>query len=85
MRGPDEEGEFTVENLEEKLIVKKEEVLQLIEEGHKVRKTGKTNMNEHSSRSHTIFRIKIASKDVEVCMMDYDLHSSETRGSCLMK
>ena len=70
MRGPDEEGEFTVENLEEKTIEAKDEVFKLIEEGQKVRRTGKTNMNEHSSRSHTIFRIKIASKDREVCMYD---------------
>ena len=32
-----------------------------MKEGEKSRKVGATNMNERSSRSHTIFRIKIES------------------------
>ena len=32
-----------------------------MKEGEKSRKVGSTNMNERSSRSHTIFRIKIES------------------------
>ena len=32
-----------------------------MKEGEKSRKVGATNMNERSSRSHTIFRIKLES------------------------
>ena len=32
-----------------------------MKEGEKSRKVGSTNMNERSSRSHTIFRIKLES------------------------
>ena len=34
-----------------------------MKEGDKARKVGATNMNERSSRSHTIFRIKIESSN----------------------
>ena len=36
-------------------------VVRAMREGEKARKVGATNMNEKSSRSHTIFRIKIES------------------------
>ena len=64
----DDTGEVKIEPLEEFpiLTMDKDEVLQKIEEGNKCRKTGKTNMNEHSSRSHTIFRIIIECADSEV-------------------
>lgn len=34
-----------------------ENVLSIMKKGNKNRRTGETNMNERSSRSHTIFRI----------------------------
>lgn len=39
-----------------------EQIMQHLEEGNKVKRIGDTNMNERSSRSHTIFRITIESR-----------------------
>ncbi|XP_053663647.1 uncharacterized protein LOC128712800 [Anopheles marshallii] len=39
-----------------------EQIIQHVEDGNKARKIGETNMNERSSRSHTIFRITIESR-----------------------
>ncbi|XP_050089768.1 centromere-associated protein E [Anopheles aquasalis] len=39
-----------------------EQILQYVDAGNKARKIGETNMNERSSRSHTIFRITIESR-----------------------
>ena len=38
------------------MVDNKEEILELMKLGEKSRHTGGTKMNEHSSRSHTIFR-----------------------------
>lgn len=40
-----------------------QEVIQLMERGESERHIGATNMNEQSSRSHTIFRMVIESKE----------------------
>ena len=45
-----------VEGLEAKMVTSKEEILEYMRVGEESRHTGKTKMNEHSSRSHTIFR-----------------------------
>uniref|UniRef100_A0A182JAG6 Uncharacterized protein n=1 Tax=Anopheles atroparvus TaxID=41427 RepID=A0A182JAG6_ANOAO len=39
-----------------------EQIIRHVDEGNKARKIGETNMNERSSRSHTIFRITIESR-----------------------
>ncbi|XP_040159233.1 centromere-associated protein E [Anopheles arabiensis] len=39
-----------------------EQIIQHVDDGNKARKIGETNMNERSSRSHTIFRITIESR-----------------------
>ncbi|XP_055622670.1 centromere-associated protein E isoform X2 [Toxorhynchites rutilus septentrionalis] len=41
-----------------------EQIMQLLEEGNKAKRIGDTNMNERSSRSHTIFRITIESREI---------------------
>ncbi|KAK9294941.1 hypothetical protein QLX08_010621 [Tetragonisca angustula] len=41
-----------------------ENVLSIMKKGNKNRRIGETNMNERSSRSHTIFRITIESREV---------------------
>jgi centromeric protein E len=46
-----------VGNLTEEPITCEEEAMALIKRGEELRHVGETNMNEHSSRSHTIFRI----------------------------
>jgi centromeric protein E len=59
----DEKGQVFVEGLEAKMVTSKEEILEIMRIGEVSRHTGKTKMNEHSSRSHTIFRIILESTD----------------------
>lgn len=54
-----------VPNLHSVLCKNVEEMVNVMTQGNKNRTTGKTNMNEHSSRSHAIFMIKI-----EMCDLD---------------
>ncbi|CAK4722226.1 hypothetical protein LEN26_019951 [Aphanomyces euteiches] len=54
-----------VEHLAELVVREPADVTRLIEEGNKVRQVAATQMNERSSRSHSCFTIKIASKTVE--------------------
>ncbi|KAL2621611.1 hypothetical protein R1flu_001816 [Riccia fluitans] len=57
-----ERGIF-VAGLREEIVVSPEQVLQLMDAGEAHRHIGETNMNVHSSRSHTIFRMVIESRD----------------------
>ncbi|CAH9068847.1 unnamed protein product [Cuscuta epithymum] len=57
-----ERGIF-VAGLREEIVASPEQVLELMEFGESHRRTGETNMNLHSSRSHTIFRMIIESRD----------------------
>ncbi|XP_039256558.2 uncharacterized protein LOC120333254 isoform X1 [Styela clava] len=59
----DEFRNAVVQGLTEKLVMSSKEVLKLMESGDKRRHTGCTNMNERSSRSHTIFRMIIESRE----------------------
>ncbi|XP_041041231.1 centromere-associated protein E-like [Carcharodon carcharias] len=52
-----------VANLTEELAVTYEDVMKLVQKGEKNRHYGETKMNEHSSRSHTIFRVIVESRD----------------------
>ena len=47
-----------------------EDAMELIKYGNKYRATGKTNLNEHSSRSHAIITLHVESRDAasSVCM-----------------
>lgn len=56
-------GEFSIA-CAESIISEEEQVYQLIEIGNQNRCVGETNMNERSSRSHTIFRITVESSEV---------------------
>jgi len=56
-------GDVYVENLSEKSVSCEDDIFSYMKEGDKARKVGATNMNERSSRSHTIFRIKIESSN----------------------
>ncbi|XP_052738112.1 kinesin-related protein 4 isoform X2 [Bicyclus anynana] len=47
----------------ERLATSPEEVLEVMKEGKANRQTGATNMNEESSRSHSIFQITIESRE----------------------
>ncbi|NXX75086.1 CENPE protein, partial [Urocolius indicus] len=52
-----------VEDLIEEVVVAPEQVMELIRKGEKNRHYGETKMNQHSSRSHTIFRMIIESRE----------------------
>ncbi|KAH9606325.1 hypothetical protein KSS87_023132 [Heliosperma pusillum] len=52
-----------VAGLREEIVASPEQVLDLMEFGESHRHIGETNMNLHSSRSHTIFRMIIESRD----------------------
>uniref|UniRef100_A0ACB8E8E0 Uncharacterized protein n=1 Tax=Sphaerodactylus townsendi TaxID=933632 RepID=A0ACB8E8E0_9SAUR len=52
-----------VEDLIEEVVVSPEEVMRWLQKGEKSRHYGETKMNARSSRSHTIFRMIIESKE----------------------
>jgi centromeric protein E len=56
-------GEVSVDQ-RENVATSEEMIMDNYNKGNKVRRTGETNMNERSSRSHTIFRITIESREV---------------------
>ena len=53
-----------VSGLLEEVVSMPSQVIALLERGTKLRHVGATNMNAHSSRSHTIFRMIIESKAI---------------------
>ncbi|OUS46943.1 P-loop containing nucleoside triphosphate hydrolase protein [Ostreococcus tauri] len=53
-----------VSGLREEVVSMPSQVIALLERGTKLRHVGATNMNAHSSRSHTIFRMIIESKAI---------------------
>ena len=57
-----ENGAIYVEGLEAKIVSDPDEVMGLLKTGESNRHYGATNMNDRSSRSHTIFRIIMESK-----------------------
>ncbi|KAL0482030.1 centromere-associated protein CenpE [Acrasis kona] len=56
-----------VGNLKEQVTQRPEDAVQLMEQGERLRHFGGTNMNEKSSRSHTIFRLCIESREMIEC------------------
>ncbi|KAE8630706.1 hypothetical protein XENTR_v10000928 [Xenopus tropicalis] len=52
-----------VADLTEELVMVPDHVIQWIKKGEKNRHYGETKMNDHSSRSHTIFRMIVESRD----------------------
>ncbi|XP_069781405.1 centromere-associated protein E isoform X2 [Narcine bancroftii] len=57
------EGMIYVADLTEEVAVTYEDVMQWVKKGEKNRHYGETRMNERSSRSHTIFRVIVESRD----------------------
>ncbi|GKZ01007.1 hypothetical protein MPSEU_001052200 [Mayamaea pseudoterrestris] len=55
-------GELIIKGLEERIVTSPSEVFQVLAQGEARRQTGATNLNQHSSRSHTLVRIWIESK-----------------------
>jgi hypothetical protein len=56
-----EKGIF-VGNLSEPVVETWQEAMDFVKKGEEVRKCGRTNMNEYSSRSHTLLRLHIESR-----------------------
>tara|TARA_R110002050_G_scaffold22894_6_gene62278 strand:+ start:21 stop:413 length:393 start_codon:yes stop_codon:yes gene_type:complete len=52
-----------VAGLKEEIVVSPEQVLQVMKRGESVRHVSATNANDRSSRSHTLFRIVIESRE----------------------
>ena len=76
-------GEFFVSEVEERKITSSGELLRLMSKGNKLRATGATNMNEASSRSHSVFTVNLvqenSSRDVTILskLVLVDLAGSE--------
>ena len=58
------QGRVYVENVTEEVCINPSQILSLMKKGDARRHWGRTNMNEHSSRSHTIFCIVSQPKNV---------------------
>ncbi|KNC83438.1 hypothetical protein SARC_04325, partial [Sphaeroforma arctica JP610] len=67
-------GEIFVEDLGEETVDTAEKILEVMERGETNRHTGETNMNERSSRSHTIFRMIIESEPTHCDGNDNSTH-----------
>ncbi|XP_049816109.1 uncharacterized protein LOC126263130 [Schistocerca nitens] len=61
----EEDGKAVVTGLKEELVTTTEKILLLMRRGQKIRHIGETNMNERSSRSHTIFRLVVESREAK--------------------
>ncbi|MGH0163651.1 UNVERIFIED_CONTAM: hypothetical protein FKN15_064608 [Acipenser sinensis] len=69
----DEKGNTVIVGARESLVETADEVISLLESGNAARHTGTTQMNKHSSRSHTIFTITLISSKFHF----FDLAGSE--------
>ncbi|KAG6541579.1 hypothetical protein Mapa_017033 [Marchantia paleacea] len=77
-----EKGIF-VAGLREEIVDSPEQVFNLLEFGESHRHFGETNMNLYSSRSHTIFRMVIESRDMTQDGFEVDSNSDAVRVSAL--
>ena len=61
----DRTGKPFVKGLSEHAVASPEEILDLIEDGKSNRHVSVTNMNEHSSRSHSVFIFQVCQENIE--------------------
>ncbi|KAI6646163.1 Kinesin heavy chain-like [Oopsacas minuta] len=61
----DRSGKPFVKGLSDHAVASPEEVMELIEEGKSNRHVSVTNMNEHSSRSHSVFIFQVCQENIE--------------------
>lgn len=73
-------NEIFVGNLTEDIVLSASDIFALLEKGERNRHVGVTNMNERSSRSHTIFRMVIESRSVDFARSS---RSGAVKISCL--
>ena len=69
------DGDVVVRGLSEEVVSSPAQAFSLICEGEKRRQVGSTNMNTHSSRSHTIFRVWIESRSSEYAHSNVSISS----------
>ncbi|KLT45454.1 kinesin-domain-containing protein [Cutaneotrichosporon oleaginosum] len=61
-KGKDGQGKVFVDPLQEKIVSTPQDVVEILSLGNRNRKTGATDWNERSSRSHAVFTITIESR-----------------------
>jgi len=54
-----------VKDLSTYVVKTPQDMLKVFEEGNLMRHVGATNMNEHSSRSHSVFTITVESSEID--------------------
>lgn len=64
----------------EEVVTSVEDVMQIISAGEAVRAVGETNMNDRSSRSHTIFTLKIESRQMSCSDAEEDAQALQNDG-----
>merc|ERR1719174_1107080 len=77
----DTDGNIRVTGICERTATSRRELLQVLQEGSQGRTTGSTLMNEHSSRSHSIFTVMVEMRDKTLCAGDPESWSSEATTS----
>jgi len=74
-------GHVYIENITEISVGNEEDVYEILKYGHTHRSTGSTNMNEHSSRSHLVFVMKVTQTYMDESKMVGKLHLVDLAGS----
>ncbi|PXF49781.1 Kinesin-like protein KIN-7I [Gracilariopsis chorda] len=64
----------------EEVVTAVDDVMQIISKGETVRAVGETNMNDRSSRSHTIFTLKIESREMTCTDAEQDALNIQNDG-----
>lgn len=64
----------------EEVVTTVQQVMDIIQAGETARAVGETNMNERSSRSHTIFTLKIESREISSSDAEEDVANMQTNG-----
>jgi centromeric protein E len=79
--------EIWVGNLTESIVLSPLDVEQLVLKGERSRHVGETNMNERSSRSHTILRMVVESRERKPDSEkgSRDSYSGAVKVSCLVR
>eukprot|EP00178_Gracilaria_changii_P009086 TRINITY_DN268_c0_g1_i1.p2 TRINITY_DN268_c0_g1~~TRINITY_DN268_c0_g1_i1.p2 ORF type:complete len:1134 (-),score=265.78 TRINITY_DN268_c0_g1_i1:8939-12340(-) len=64
----------------EEVVTAADDIMRIIAAGEEVRAVGETNMNDRSSRSHTIFTLKIESREITSADAEEDALSVQNEG-----
>lgn len=81
----DKNQKIQIQGLSEQFVSSEEQIIDLINQGNKVRTTHATISNDTSSRSHAICQIKIQEEGVKNCgkLLLVDLAGSERASDCI--